>query len=650
MDPTESDRLARLEREIEILRVEFARLREQIGVTAASAPPPRAKSPPPGSGPPPAESPRTFAKPIALESEPRRSVEEIIGRYGTMAIATVLVLFGVGAFLSWAIRNGLLGPTGRVVFGYAVAAGIAFAGLRIRLRGTRDFGNFLLAMALGVVHLVCWRAGPILHVIPSFLALGIGFLASVMLAEFALRHEEEALCAIGFGGAILAPFIAGDSHGNRIALAVYGVVVVALAAAALGARPWKIARGVAMWGVIIFTLGSGTGAAASSPPQWIATRLWVLTPVIMAAAFIPFTHADHRRSMLRISAGALMLGALFRADKYPADIASLLITLAGTIVIIAALDLTRPGALEREAPTAALDVRWLDRATLLDAFFIPVGLFIATIAAAPRLDSLTSAAVAVAFTVAAIYMTHRTRGEPDSRRYASTASLIALWIVPAAFVDQGLARVAGCTAVGILLMQTAAGLARFPFVAGAGGSFMTASIFAIDWLDHRTRFDYVPFLTLESLGAAIAVAGWVIGARMIARPTVLPELDAKLRGNLREIALSGAALTAFAWGIFEFDGAWNRTAATALLIVYYAAAGSLAIYVGRLRDVAYLRIAGLAVALWAAWKALVEAVGLPNVAVRVTVFFAVAAFLVGIGYWYRRGAEVEPGTSPATSA
>ena len=46
-------------------------------------------------------------------------------------------------------------------------------------------------------------------------------------------------------------------------------------------------------------------------------------------------------------------------------------------------------------------------------------------------------------------------------------------------------------------------------------------------------------------------------------------------------------------------------------------------------------------------KALVEALGLPNVAVRVAVFFAVAAFLIGIGYWYRRGAEVEQGVSPA---
>jgi hypothetical protein len=55
--------------------------------------------------------------------------------------------------------------------------------------------------------------------------------------------------------------------------------------------------------------------------------------------------------------------------------------------------------------------------------------------------------------------------------------------------------------------------------------------------------------------------------------------------------------------------------------------------------VKHLRIAGLAVALWAALKALIEATSLPNVAVRIVVYFAVALFLIGIGFWYRAGAE-----------
>jgi hypothetical protein len=551
-------------------------------------------------------------------------------------LATLLVLIAFSTFLSWAIRNGLLGPTARIVLGYAGAGVIAFAGMRLRLRGTREYGNVLMAIALGVVHLVCWAAGPRLHVLPSGVALGIGFVASVLLAEFALRHDEEMLCAVGFGGAAIAPFVVGDSDGNRIALALYGVVVVALGAAALGARPWKYARGIVMWSIILYTAMTGAGEPIESPPAWIAERLWVLTPVLMVLALIPFTHAEHRRSMIRVSAGALMLGALLRADQWNADMAAVLITLAGTVVILGALDVSRPGALERQVPEAAMDQKLIDRDALLDAFLIPVGLFVATVAATPRLDSFQSAAIAVVFAAGAVYLTYRTRGEPEGDKFASTASLIALWIVPAAFLEQDLARVAGCAAMALLLLTTAQRMARLPFVFGAVGSLVIASVFAIASLEDRARYEYLPFATWASVAALVAVVGWIAGMRLVSRPEFLPDIAVKLRASLREAFITGAAATAFVWCRAELAWAWSPIAATSLLIVYYAATGALMIYFGRRYVVRHLRLIGLGVALWAAGKALVEAFGLPNVAVRIAVFSAVALFLIGIGYWYSR--------------
>ncbi|HET9425573.1 MAG TPA: hypothetical protein VFO55_09390, partial [Gemmatimonadaceae bacterium] len=80
---------------------------------------------------------------------------------------------------------------------------------------------------------------------------------------------------------------------------------------------------------------------------------------------------------------------------------------------------------------------------------------------------------------------------------------------------------------------------------------------------------------------------------------------------------------------------------------YYAGTGALMIFLGRRHDVRHLRLIGLAVALWAAWKAIVEAFAIPNVAVRIAVFFAVSVFLLAVSYWYRRRA---PGGIPAREA
>src|SRR5438105_4314993 len=106
MDASEADRLARLEREMAILRTEFARLRDHVGAPArepGTAPPPAPRPPsPPQSGvpttsaplPPPPRSPKVVRPPRTGPS-----AEELIGRYGTIAVATITILVGVGIFL-----------------------------------------------------------------------------------------------------------------------------------------------------------------------------------------------------------------------------------------------------------------------------------------------------------------------------------------------------------------------------------------------------------------------------------------------------------------------------------------------------------------------------------------------------------------------
>src|SRR5260370_40018671 len=159
-------------------------------------------------------------------------------------------------------------------------------------------------MALGVVHLVCWSAGPLLHVLPSSVALAIAFLASVVLTEFALRHDEQQLCAIGFGGAALAPFVTTENSGNVIALAIYGLTVVALSVAALRDRPWRAAVGVTMGSFAAYTLM----LALDHPPQtaWpgIVSRLGLLFPLAVLLAIIPLPDSPPRRTLLRFATGA----------------------------------------------------------------------------------------------------------------------------------------------------------------------------------------------------------------------------------------------------------------------------------------------------------------------------------------------------------
>src|SRR3954468_9694930 len=102
---SDSERLDRLEREVAILRTEFARMRERLGVADAQ-PTSRPHAPPAPASKPfvPPPGPRAAAPSQGMK------IEEMIGRYATVVGATITILAAVGVFLNWAIRSGALGP------------------------------------------------------------------------------------------------------------------------------------------------------------------------------------------------------------------------------------------------------------------------------------------------------------------------------------------------------------------------------------------------------------------------------------------------------------------------------------------------------------------------------------------------------------
>jgi uncharacterized membrane protein len=588
---------------------------------------------------------RSRHEPPIVEAIERTSFEDVVGRYVIIAVATITVLVAVGLFLNWAIKHGLLGPQARIVLGYLAAVGIAYGGVRLRLRGTREFGNVLLAMALGVVHLVCWSAGPLLHVLPATVALTIGFLASVVLAEFALSHDEEQLCAVGFGGAAIAPFITNDGSGNVIALAIYGVVVVVLSAAALRDRPWRSALGVTMAGFGVYVLAIASANPSRSSWPGIASRLGILFPLAVMLGLIPSAHARHRRALLRFATGAVAIGGLVRGD-HDGDRWSLALVIAATIIGIGALDIFKPDAIEREDEEAANPLA-TKRAAVWDALLLPLGLFLAGVVAAPGRVSAESAMVGVVWSVLAVFMAYRSRGESESDMYATTASLTSLWIVPAAIPSAyEELRVVGFVALGVFLFYLALRLARRPFAFGGIGALTIASLWGLSNLENRIAYSYLPFATWASIVMILAIGGWLAARRIGRQPLFLPTTDTGTRTLLGNALVTGGSATAFLWGRVELAGAWNVTASTALLIVYYAASGTLMIWLGRRRRVQALRVIGLLLTLLAAGKALIEAFAVPNVAVQIAIFVAVSAFLIAVGYWYRRGGDDAPTAEP----
>jgi hypothetical protein len=89
------------------------------------------------------------------------------------------------------------------------------------------------------------------------------------------------------------------------------------------------------------------------------------------------------------------------------------------------------------------------------------------------------------------------------------------------------------------------------------------------------------------------------------------------------------------WGRMELAQAFNADLAAFLLVSYYAACGVASIIAGRRLEIGRLRVAGLALAIYAGLKGMVQVTDIGSVLLRVGAYAAVGVFLLGAGYLYR---------------
>jgi hypothetical protein len=91
----------------------------------------------------------------------------------------------------------------------------------------------------------------------------------------------------------------------------------------------------------------------------------------------------------------------------------------------------------------------------------------------------------------------------------------------------------------------------------------------------------------------------------------------------------------------ELASAVSPDVSTFLLIFYYASCGVAAIFVGRRDSRSDLRRVGLALAIFAALKAVAQAYELAQVGLRVGSFLLVGGFLLAVAYWYRAAGDAD---------
>jgi uncharacterized membrane protein len=639
----DEQRIAVLEQHVRALYEQLGALREELrtrgGASPAHAEPSTLHPIPPASRveqPAPVIEARALPKdePAAPPQPPPRrefratppqqpdiDLEKLFGRYGTIAVASLAILMGVGTFLSWAIEHGLLGPTVRVVLGFIGAGIVAAVGLWVREKRDVRFGNVLLALSLAIVHVDSWAAGPYLQVISTVAALTIAALASAALAALALTSEERTLFAIGFAGAMLAPFVTAREPGSVVQLLTYGWVVIALSLFAIRERGWRPVLWLTVAGAVVYVMAAVAGPH-NADNSWAATHAPVLFAFACAIAGLLFAR-DSLRSKLAL---AFLLVACLATLGYSihAQRLELAVSVVGTIASY---------LIARELET---DERWL----VIGNVVVPLCFLVATIISASD-DSIQALAAAALTVVASVLAWEDEEERADHLFVAAIASGIAILVYLADHDRRCVAALALHASLFALIFRSTRTRLLLPPI------FLGLTI-ATGWnfllLVERTPYAYVPFLTIPSLLAVVVVGAWTWLAHAVepVSPTASAEDNALYR------IVSGLAIgVAFFWIRQELVEAWSPDTASFALIIYYAVAGLVLIFAGRRRGVGLLRAVGLGLAFLAGFDAIVETSTIGSIGLRVGARIMVGVFLAAVAYWYRTPSEPSPVESGA---
>ncbi|MHB1223979.1 MAG: DUF2339 domain-containing protein [Gemmatimonadaceae bacterium] len=612
-------------------------------------PPPPAVSRPPIAGPAAGGAPGRRAKVTGLD------LETLVGRYGTLLLGALTIVLGVGAFLSWAIERVTIGPEARVALGALGALLMAALGLWLRRRdgaGTRRFGNLVLALALAVVHVVAWSAGPSLHVIPSQLALAAAAAASLLLAMLGWRSAEQELFVVGTGGALLAPFVTADQVGDPVVLLLYGWMVVTAAVTTLRDRRWQWAQRVLATGVLVYAgaaLDVGWTDGMAAGVEWArrdGPSIFVLACVASALA-VGGHGARSVLARLWLLVLLLPLAARGTLSAGPALARLDLVALAaiGTVGVYVALRLrdarqTLGGASAIVQPTLLLFAAFLAIPRPLGGLAAAITGCWAALAALAAWDARGQSAWPAGTAPASGRSMSVRDPMPDvpTVNHLFLAGLLSLGAIALALRDRPLlaaVAVAGHAILAVLLLRRV----RHPllFLTPAFG-LLVAAAGVYEQLELRPAYDYTPFASAASAAALAVVAGWWICGRLLR-----DSLDSPSVGRA-ERALLGALgpVAAFVWVQVELGRAFSPERAIFLLIVYYATVGVVLIALGRRGGLTGLRRIGLGLAVIAALKAIVEATDFEAVGLRVGSYLLVGGFLMGVAYWYRGAGGSRP--------
>lgn len=667
-----AQRLAELERQSRLFKLELAQLKEELlrsdleaapdqGATSLSDPlatvpgPPR---PAPVPEPPPAPSDDDVGR-----RDTRADIEFWLGGRGLLLLGVAALVLAVGFFVKEAMERGWIGPTMRVLLGAGVGVAAVIAGERIRAFGYRTYGLWLAAGGFGATYLSIWAATVLYFLVPT--SVGFVLMVAVVLAAafLGLIRDSESFVALAALGGYLAPLLLQVETGSTVfSLGYLGL----LTAAALGVAHragWPRLAALAVTG------GSVLALASEGDPHLHAVYLVALIAAALAIA--------RRRRWPAVSLLAVALGwIVFWIGSGGWEISGVTFSAYAAAIwlvdLIASVGVTdwvsAPGAADGGAePGPAADQLALRQETHelavelcgLGVTLLPPWLFFLSamsgLEESAWRDQSEEIGIVLASLLGAVYLAQAVRGRPGrgagSRLWRAGLGF-AFWLVAPRVLWEQMGVVRAWLVQGVAFALAGVGLKRAGVRAAGVAAFTLAILTYLGSVAARPTADAAFFGGWALTGLAASV-----GLALSALALEIVELPASWEKGLRPVLLLAAAVFFLGWGTGEilrfFDlkaegdpERWKlvRDVSISTFWMLYAAA---LLVVGFWLERPPVRWVGLGMALIAAAKVFLYDLSNLSQLYRILSFVLLAVVLLALSFRYQKlrgGGGGQPGT------
>ncbi len=195
-------------------------------------------------------------------------------------VGVVVVLFGVGFFIKYAIDNELFQFPVWARLAALALFGLAMFGVGWRLREKREvYALSLQGGGLGILYLTTYAAFEFYALLPATVAFGAMVTVTVAAGIVAVLQNSRTLIVLGLAGGFLAPLLAATETGNHVALFSYYAVLNTAILTIAWFKAWRILNLLGF--AFTFVIASLWGYQGYRPEHFATTEPFLILFVLM---------------------------------------------------------------------------------------------------------------------------------------------------------------------------------------------------------------------------------------------------------------------------------------------------------------------------------------------------------------------------------